>query len=593
MRGGRLKHFLFSALILMPLAGTAAPQTGIAMHGTPKYGADFKAFSYVNPLAPKGGTLKQAAIGSFDTFNPFAINGIAAAGIGLTYDTLMKQSADEPFSLYALVAESIDIDKKGHRVLFKINPQARFSDNTPITPADVAFSFTVLKEKGLPTYRAYYQDVVRVETTKDTVIFYVNPVAENRELPLILGELPILSKAWWTDKDFTKTTLTPPTSSGPYLIETFEAGKFISYRRNPDYWAKDLNVNRGYYNFETIRYDYYRDATVVIEAFKAGLFDVRLENEAKKWVAFHAFDAVQEGRVIMRRFEHRMPSGMQGFVFNTRRPIFQDPKVREALAYAFDFNWLNTNLFYGLYHRTNSFFENSSLKATGLPTAAEQKLLAPWRDTLPPEVFTTPYEAPQNKGNIRWNLETALKLLNDAKWFVREGKLVNENNEPFQFEILLDAPSAAAWERIVLPFVGRLKRLGIDARIRVVDAIQYKNRLDHFDYDMVVSVWGQSLSPGNEQRYFWGSESAATNGSWNFSGIQSPAVDALIEAVIRAESQEELETAVHALDRVLLWYHLVIPHWYTPDQAFVYWDKFGIPEEVPLKGTNLLTWWIK
>ncbi len=585
--------WLLGALLLLSVSATAAPQSGIAMHGKPKYTANFQAFDYVNPDAPKGGTLKQAAIGSFDTFNPFVINGVAAAGIGLTYDTLMKQSADEPFSLYALIAESIEIDTQRHRVIFKINPKARFSDNTPITPEDVVFSFNILKEKGLPTYRAYYQDVLRVEATETDVIFYINPQVSNRELPLILGELPVLSKAWWQDKDFTKTILTPPISSGPYLIDTFEAGKFISYRLNPSYWAKDLNVNRGYYNFDTIRYDYYRDATVAIEAFKAGLFDVRMENEAKKWVTFQDMKEVQEGQIIMRSFEHHMPRGMQGFVFNTRRAIFQDPRVRAALAYAFDFNWLNTNLFYGLYRRTNSFFENSSLKATGLPTPAEKKLLEPWRDTLPPEVFTTPYTAPQNKGNIRWNLEIALKLLNEAKWFVRQGKLVNEKNEPFTFEILLDAPSAAAWERIVLPFVGQLKRLGIEARIRIVDAIQYKNRLDNFDYDMIVFVWGQSLSPGNEQRYFWGSQSALTHGSWNFSGIQNPAVDALIEAIVQANSQEELETAVHALDRVLLWSHLVIPHWHTPYQSFIYWNRFDMPQTTPMKGMDLLTWWKK
>lgn len=570
------------------------PRHAVSMHGEPKYPVGFKAFEYVNPEAPKKGVLTQGAIGMFDTFNPYVINGIAPAGIGLMYDTLMKQSMDEAFSLYGLVAESVYMPANRSYVAFDINPKATFSDGTPITADDVIFSFEILRDKGLPTYRYYYADVAQVYKKSDRhVVFKFKEGANNRELPLILGELPILSKKYWENKDFTKTTLEVPVSSGPYIVDEFDPSKFITYRLNPDYWAMDLNVNKGQNNFEKIKYDYYRDATVLSEAFKAGAIDIRQENEAKKWVAFETEPAVLDGRIKRQEFTHHLPSGMQGFVFNTRRPIFENPKVRQALGFAFDFHWANQNLFHGLYQRTTSYFDNSNLKAPDLPTPDELKLLTPLKNHVPPEVFDMPYVIETAKGNMRQNLEKALALLKEAGWMVHEGILKNEQGVPFEFEILLDSASAPTWERVILPFTGQLKRLGIKANIRIVDVIQYKNRLDSFDYDMIVSIWGQSLSPGNEQRYFWGSEAANANGSMNYAGVQNPAVDALIDAVIRAETISDLQTAVHALDRVLLWSHLVIPHWYSPVSRYVYWDKFDMPAVVPQKGVSPLTWWVK
>lgn len=587
---------LFAIWMLPPLAKaeTVVPKHAIAMHGEPKYKEGFTAFDYVNSEAPKGGTLRQGAIGTFDTFNPFALNGIAPGGIGLTYDTLMVQSLDEPFSLYGLVADKIEMPHDRSWVAFHINPAAKFSDGTPITADDVIFSFETLRDKGLPTYRYYYNDVETVEKTSESrVVFRFKKNISNRELPLILGELPILSKKFWMGKDFSKTILTPPVSGGPYKIKSFEPGRSITYERDENYWAKDLNVNKGFYNFDTVKYDYYRDATVATEAFKAGDIDIRIENEAKKWVSFAKEDAVKDGKIKMANFYHELPSGMQGFVFNLRRPIFADPKVREALNYVFDFNWTNANLFHGLYKRTTSFFDNSPLKAPPLPAKQELKLLIPLKSQLPPQVFTQEFKLPDTQ-NMRVNYAKALSLLGKAGWRVhRDGILRNEKGEPFEFEILLDAASASAWERITLPFIGQLKRLGIRAKVNVVDVIQYKNRMDNFDYDMIVAVWGQSLSPGNEQRYFWGSEAADSQGSSNYAGLKNPAVDALIEKVIAADSNEGLLTAVHALDRVLLWQYLIIPHWHTPMHRVLYRDKFDMPQARPMKGINFMSWWMK
>lgn len=580
------------ALCLGSGSALADFQHGICLYGTPKYSAGFEAFAYVNPDAPLGGSLRQATFSAFNSLNPFILMGMAPAGIGLTHDTLMKQSADENFCAYGLVADGIEVNPDKSVVAFHLNPKARFNDGTLIQAEDVVFSFNILREKGLPAYRYYYADVERVETPDvQTVRFHLKPNAANKELPLILGELPVLSKAYWEGKNFEKTTLEVPVSSGPYLISDMDVGRSITYQLNKDYWAKKLNVNRGFYNFETVRFDLYRDSTVAVEAFKSGLFDVRMENEAKKWMVFKNYPDVLNGHIQRREFEHHLPSGMQGFVFNTRRPIFQNPNVRAALAYAFDFNFVNQFLFYGLYKRTNSYFDNSIFKADGIPTGLELALLEPYRDQLAPALFNQPYQAPERTGNIRRNLGIALGLLGKAGWIVKDSILVNEQGQPFQFEILIDAASAPTWERVILPFIGQLKRLGITATLRVVDSIQYKNRLDAYDYDMIVSVWGQSLAPGNEQRYFWGSEAAQQKGSYNYAGIQNKVVDDLIEKIISAQSKEEHLAAVKALDRVLLWGHYVIPHWHTPVQRYLFWNKFGIPQNTPLKGVDLMTWW--
>ncbi|MBO7244342.1 MAG: ABC transporter substrate-binding protein [Alphaproteobacteria bacterium] len=582
--------FLSGITISFPSFAKYPFQPSAAMHGEPKYKKGFSSFDYVNVSAPNGGELKQASFGSFDTFNPFSINGVSAAGIGLTHDSLMKQSEDEAFSLYGLIADGFYILPQKKGVSFRLNKNATFNDGSPITPQDVLFSFNILKEQGSPTYRYYYRDVEKVEIEGEKIItFYFVKNTQNKELPFILGELPILSKSWWEKRDFSKTSLEIPVSSGPYIIDHFQAGRYIVYKKNPTYWAWNLNVNKGYYHFDKFRFDYYRDTTVAVEAFKAGEFDIRLENEAKKWVNFQNEKNVQNGRILMKSFSHHMPSGMQGFVFNLRKPIFQDKLVRQALLLAFDFNWMNNNLFHGLYTRTTSFFDNSNLKAPSLPDKDELKLLEPYKNILDEKIFSPLYQ-PEEK-NPRKRLYQAMKLLNQAGWTVDNKGILKKENIPFEFEILIDTASSGAWERIILPYIGKLKRLGITAHIRAVDLLQYKNRLDSFEYDMIVSVWGQSLSPGNEQRYFFSSSAADSNGSMNYSGIKNPAVDAIIEKIISANSQKELETAIHALDRILLTEIIVIPHWYSPQNRYMFQNNIRMPQNPPLKGTNILTWW--
>ena len=564
----------------------------LAMHGLPKYTAEFTHFDYVNPDAPKGGVLRQASFGAFDTFNPFSVKGTAAPGIGLLFDTLMVESLDEPFSEYGLIAEKIELAPDRSWVAFDLNPLARFSDGQPVTPADVIFTFNTLREKGVPQYRYYFGDVLRVRQEGTQRVVFEFKEKGNRELPLILGQMPVLSQKDWEGKDFTATTLVPPIGTGPYRVKAFEAGRYVLYERRLDYWGKDLPVNKGQYNFDQIRYDVYRDTTVALEAFKAGAYDIRLENEAKKWATAYDFDAVKKGHVILREWHHGLPSGMQGFVMNTRRPLFADKRVREALGLAFDFDWSNKNLFYGMYQRTTSYFDNSNMAAKGLPVGEEKKLLE--KLGAPNEILTKEIIFPVvQDSNIRPQLMQALDLLKEAGWTVQKGRLMNDKGEEFRFEILLDSSGAPAWERIVLPYVRNLKKLGMNVQVRVMDVLQYKNRLDHFDFDMFVMVWGQSLSPGNEQRYFWGSASADQPGSYNFAGIKDPLVDALIEEVIGADTREELETAVRALDRVLLHGFYVVPHWFSPVLRFAYWNKFGMPESEPMKGISPMTWWIK
>lgn len=580
--------------VFFPLSAFAASH-GIAMHGSPKYKDGFKHFEYVNPDAPQDGHLRLSAFGTYDTFTPYVIKGVAAAGVGMLYDTLTVSSADEAFSEYGLIAKSIDMPSDRSKVAFNLRKEARFHDGTPITAEDVVFSFNLLREKGLPVYRAYYGAVETVKAENPHRVVFKFKKGDNRELPLILGQMPVLPKHYWRNRDFSATTLTPPVGSGPYKIAAFKAGKYIVYEKVADYWANDLPVRKGHFNFKTIRYDYYRDTSVAVEAFKAGAFDFRYENEAKKWAtAYEDTPALKEGRLVKKVFTHHLPTGMQGFVFNIRRPLFQDKRVRRALGLVFDFEWSNKALFYGLYKRTESYFQNSELASAGLPDKEELKLLNRYKNDLPPEIFTEPFTLPETKGDgdIREQLRQAFSLLEEAGWTVRDGVLKDAQGTPFSFEILLDSASASAWERITLPYVRNLKRLGIDAFIRTVDSTQYKNRMDSFDYDMTVSIWGQSLSPGNEQIYFWGSQTADSNGSYNYIGIKDKVVDALIEKIIEAPDRNALKTATKALDRVLLHNHYVIPHWHTPVQRFVMWNKFGIPSSDLMQGAQMMTWWI-
>ncbi len=591
---------LLLAVLLLAWPGPAAPQTAgskvtighaLSMYGDLKYPPGFTHFQYVNPDAPKGGDVKLAAIGTFDTLNPFVLKGVPAVGIGTVFDTLTVSSEDEPFSQYGLVAESIEMPADRSWVAFTLRPQARFHDGTPMTVEDVIWTFDALKTKGRPFYRSYYAQVTKAEKVGDRKVRFAFGPGDNRELPLIVGQLPVLSRAYWSKRDFEKTTLEPPLGSGAYRVEAVDAGRSITYRRVKDYWAAKLPVNVGRDDFDSIRYDYYRDSTVAIEALKGGEYDFRVENVAKNWATAYNTPAVTRGLLKKEEIANEVPTGMQGFVYNTRRPIFQDARVRRALAYAFDFEWSNKNLFYGAYTRTKSYFSNSELASSGLPTAEELKILEPLRGKVPDEVFTREYRPPSTdgSGNIRDGAREALRLLAEAGWTVKSQKLVNGRGEPMQFEILLNEP---VWERIALPFAKNLERLGITARVRVVDAAQFEKRQDDFDFDMIVALWGESLSPGNEQREFWGSQTAGEHGSRNLAGIKDPAVDRLIDLVIQAPDRPGLVARTRALDRVLLWGHYVIPHWHIRVFRVVYWDKFGRPAVSPKNALGFDTWWV-
>ncbi|MBV8890287.1 MAG: ABC transporter substrate-binding protein [Alphaproteobacteria bacterium] len=565
---------------------------GMSLFGELKYGAGFSHFDYANPDAPKGGTMRLSAIGTYDTLNPFVVKGLPAAGIGMIFDTLMSPAEDEPVSEYGLAAESAELAPDKLSVLYTLRPEARFHDGTPMTPADVVWTFDTLRDKGAPMYRSYYGDVTGVEPEGDRGVRFRFKSTENRELPQILGEMPVLSKAYWSGREFDKTTLDIPLGSGPYKIEAIDAGRSITYRRVPDYWAINLPVNKGRYNVDVIRYDYYRDATVALEAFKAGQYDYRRENSSKDWATGYDSPALRQGLIKKEEIPNELTSGMQGFGFNLRRPLFQDPRVREALGYAFDFEWSNKNLFYGAYKRTRSYFDNSELAATGVPQGAELQILDKYRGQIPDQVFTTEYNPPKydGSGNIRDGLRIALRLLKEAGWAFQGEKLVNEKTgQPFEFELLLDNPQ---FERIVLPFVQNLARMGVIAHVRTIDNAQYERRVDTFDFDMTVVLFPQSLSPGNEQREFFGSAAADQQGSRNQLGIKSPVIDQLIEGLIAAPDRASLVVYCHALDRVLQYGYYVVPNFHTSDFWVAYWDKYKRPQISPKYGLGLETWWV-
>ena len=583
-----------AALVLLTLAAAAAAEDitrahAMALHGLPKYGAGFSHFDYVNPDAPKGGTMRLGVAGGFDSFNPYVTKGNAAAGIGA--ETLTVGSDDEPLTRYGLIAESIEWPADRSWVIFTLRPEARWHDGLPITVDDVIFSFETLKAKGQPFYRFYYASITRVEKISERRVRFVFSEAGNRELPLIVGELPILPKHYWQDRDFERSTLEPPLSSGPYRITSFEAGRSVVMERVADYWGADLAVNRGQSNFDRIQYEYFRDETVLREALKAGLIDFRQENQAKAWALDYDVPAVRDGRLKKEAIPHGRPTGMQAFVFNTRRPLFNDPRVRQALSYAFDFEWTNRVLFFGTYKRTASFFSNSELAAGGTPEDGERALLEGFRGQVPDTVFSQTARPPATDGSgwPRANLERALALLGEAGWQVKDFELVNgETGAPFRFEILI---VSAGLERIMLPFRRNLARLGIEATIRLVDESQYINRLRGFDFDMAMLVWGQSESPGNEQRSFWSSRAADTPGSRNYAGIKDPVVDQLIELIITAPDRESLIVRTRALDRVLLTGHYVIPGWHSALDRILYWDRFGQPAVTAPRGVSTDTWW--
>jgi len=564
---------------------------GIAMHGEPKYGSDFTHFDYVNPTAPKGGTLRLGVRGTFDSFNPYIPKG--NAGEGWDVETLLINSGDEPFTEYGLIAQTVEWPEDRSWVVFTLRPDARWHDGNPITVDDVIWSFETLKTKGHPFFRFYYGSVAGAERLGQRRVRFTFTEKGNRELPLIIGQMPILPKHYWEaeGRDFEKTTLEPPVGSGPYRVADFEAGRYVVIERVPDYWGKDLAVNRGRNNFDRIRYDYFRDDLGIRLALKSGDLDYREENQAKAWALDYDVEPVRRGWLKKIEVPHQRPTGMSALVMNIRRPVFQDRLVRRALAFAFDFEWTNRNIFFSQYTRTESYFSNSELAAADLPKGEELEILERYRSRIPDAVFTTPYWAPQTDGSgwPRENLRRAFELLAEAGWVVENMLLVDsETKQQMRFEILLVSPE---FERVLLPFVRNLRRLGIDARLRLVDESQYINRLRTFDFDMIVSGWGESESPGNEQRNYWSSSAADSPASSNRSGIKDPVVDELIELVIMAPTRESLVARTRALDRVLLWGHYVIPNWHLRTQRILYWDKFSRPAQPARFGTSVDLWW--
>ncbi|WP_027966806.1 extracellular solute-binding protein [Halomonas halocynthiae] len=563
---------------------------GLSLYGEPALAEDFTHFPYANPDAPLGGSLARAAIGSFDSTNPFIIQGTQAVGLSSIYDTLMVTNPDEPFSMYGLLAEGIRLAPDRSWVEFDLHPQARFHDGEPITADDVVFSFTTLTEKGQPFYGAYYADVTEVSALNESTVRFTLGDNESRELPLIIGQLPILPAHYWQDRDFEVPTRDALLGSGPYRIANVDPGRRIVYERVDDYWGKDLPVNRGRYNIDTLIFDYYRDHTVALEAFKAGNLDMRIENSAREWATGYDFPATRNGLVKRLEVPTGQPAGMQAFVMNERRPLFEDKRVRQAFNLVFDFDWLNQNLFYDAYQRTQSYFEHSDMAASGLPEGGELALLEPYRDQLPDDVFNTPLPIAQ-PDDMRERLRQAMALLQDAGYAPNNaGELVHQDTgEPLRFEVLLHD---STFERVVQPLLRNLSRLGITGKLRTVDVSQYLNRLRDFDFDMIVGSFRQSNNPGNEQREFWASEYANQPRSRNLIGLEDPVVDELVDTLIAADSRESLQDATRALDRVLLWGFHVIPQWYLGNNRIAIWDKFAGQEPYPEYGIDLDAWWV-
>jgi len=592
----RLRFFasvVFCACLSTSVAADGG-RHGLSAFGDLKYPADFTHFGWVNPDAPKGGriaTIGTGALTTFDSFNNFILKGDAAQGLELLFDTLMTRATDEPDAVYGLVAGSAELATDGKSVSFRLRPEAKFADGSPLTSDDVVFTFTTLKQKGHPSYRVLLRDVVEVQAPDPATVRYLFTGTQIRDLPLTVASLPILSKAYYATRDFEQTTLDPPLGSGPYKLGDFKQGTFVSYRRRPDYWAKDLPVTRGRFNFDEVRYEYYRDRTAALESFKAGAYDLREEFTSRDWATGYDVPAVRQGRIMLLTLADENPSGAQGFFLNSRRPKLADARVRKALDYAFDFEWTNKNIFYGLYKRTESFFENSEMKASGKPGAAELALLEPFRAQLPAEVFEAPYTAPvsDGSGQDRKLLREAARLLSEAGYELKGGKLVDARGEALSLEFLITDPVS---ERILLPYVKNLEALGISASVRRIDPAQYERRVKSFDFDVVTTRYVLRLTPGAEMRNFWGSEAAKTEGSFNLAGISQPAVDALIARVVEAKSREELLTATRALDRVLRAGHYWVPQWYKAAHNIAYWDRFQRPALKPRYDRGIVdSWW--
>lgn len=601
---GKIKSpsfFILPALLLFPLSSFASePVAAIAMHGLPKLSDGFASFGYVNPDAPKGGEIVIGTTGTFDSLNPFIIRGTPAMGLALgslslTYESLMARSWDEPFTLYGLIAQSIEVPESRESVTFTLRPEARWQDGKPLTADDVMFSYQTLRDKGRPNHRMYYKKVELAEKLGENSVrfkFKRNPDGEiDREMPLIMGLMPIVPKHIWEGREFNQTTMQLPVGSGPYRVSKIDSGRSITYERNPDYWGRDVPAQKGQYNFDKIRVDYYRDDAVALQAFKSGQYDLRRESDPNKWAVSYDFPAAHDGRVTLEAFKHKRTESINGFILNTRRDVFKDKALREAVSYAFDFGWINKNLFHGFYKRTESFFPNSELAVDANPLkGAELALLEKFRSKLDPDIFTQSVAPPSTDGSergLRKNLLAATKLLKQAGYVLKEGRLY-KNAQPVEFEIMLNDPVE---EKVALQWSRTLEKLGIIAHVRTVDSAQYQARLTSFDFDVTVGKWSNSLSPGNEQLLFWGSAAAKQQGSRNYPGINDPVVDELASSIMAAVTREELVTATHALDRVLLDGNYVVPFYHLGADQIAFKSKLKHPEKIPLYGPIIETWW--
>jgi microcin C transport system substrate-binding protein len=590
----KFKLFLF-LLLYLPVTSHAVPAMGMGY--TPKYPASYANFDYVNADAPKRGKLTMMGLGTFDSLNPYLLKGISAGGLGsLVFESLLEKSLDEPFSEYGLIADDFYLADDELSVTFHINPLARFSNGDAITADDVKYSFDTLMSKAAhPQFRVYYADV-KSATVIDRLTVRFDFRNKNRELHMIIGEIPIFSKKWAGDLAFDETSDVIPVASGPYLVERYDRGKSIEYVKNPDYWAKDLPVRKGMFNYERINYKYYKDSTIALEAFKAGEFDFFFENYSKRWARSHNGPRYDSGEIIKTQLTHQNNAGMQGFAFNTRRDKFKDVRVRRALSLAYDFEWANDKLFYNQYVRADSYFSNSELAAQGIPEGKELALLEKYRQQLPEALFTQQWKPATTVApdSLRNNLIQARDLLAEAGWTIQDGVLKNQQGEIFKLDILL---VQSGFDRIIAPYAHNLKKLGIETSYRKVDSSLYKRRMDSFEFDMVVTSFPSSVSPGNELMNMFHSSSAEMKGSKNLPAISSPVVDALVQEIIQAKDREQVVIASRALDRVLLYGEYLVPNWYINVHRVAYWDKFGIPETQPLYydpiSWLLKAWWIE
>jgi peptide/nickel transport system substrate-binding protein len=592
----RLLVAVLTAMSLLAGIGAAGaePQHGIAMHGGLKYPATFDHFDYVNPEAPKGGSVTFGVQGGFDSLNPFIVKGNPLSGVrDYVYESLLARSYDEPFSLYGLLAESVEVADDRSWVIFNLSPKAHFSDGAAVTPEDVIFSHALLRDKGRPNHRSYYAKVSAVERVGERGVKFTFK-GEDRELPLILGLMPVLPKHLIDPEKFETTSFAAPVGSGPYTVSAVDPGTSVTFKRDPNYWGRDLAVNRGIYNFGEMRFEFYRDRNSMFEAFKKGLFHIILETDPGRWARDYDFPAVRDGRVVKQSFDLGIPSGMTGLVLNTRRPVFADLRVRQALNLLFDFEWTNKSLFHGLYIRDQSYFDGSELSAAGRPAdARERALLAPFPNAVLPGVMEGRFTEPVSdaSGHNRDNRRRALALLGDAGYELAGGRLVKKGTgEPFTFEMLA---VTSAEERLFLTYARQLEGAGIKAEIRQIDSAQYTARKNNFDFDMIQNAWPASLSPGNEQNYRWSIAAADAEGSFNYPGVKSPAADAMIAAMLAAETREDFVSAVRALDRVLISGSYVVPLFRPPQQWVAYWHQLVPPRLSTLYGARIETWWIK